>query len=74
MADNTFRVQGEKLAHALDDHIRRSYSDRSEALQVRRAVADYFRARIVSAREPRRPYPDRPPVDHRPADEPGDWN
>jgi hypothetical protein len=49
MPDNTFRTYGEKLALALDQHIDREFRDRSEALQVRLAVADYFKVATVSA-------------------------
>ena len=75
MPDNKFRVQGEKLARALDEHIGREFTERSEALQVRVAVADYFRTRTVSAERPRRPFPHQSPEDERPiGDPPGDWN
>ena len=75
MPDNTFRVVGEKLANALDQHIAREYPDRSEALQVRLAVADYFKLRTVTARNPRRPFPHQSPTDERPSgDSGGDWN
>jgi hypothetical protein len=75
MPDNGLRVQGEKLARALDEHIRRQFSDRSEALQVRLAVADYFRMRTRTAEAPRRPFPQQSPDDERPiGDPPGDLN
>jgi hypothetical protein len=75
MPDNRLRVQGEKLARALDEHIDREFSERSEALQVRLAVADYFHTRTSTAKEPRRPFPFQSPDDERPiGDPPGDWN
>jgi hypothetical protein len=49
MPDNKFRVQGDKLARALDEHIGREFTERSDALQVRLAVAEYFQTRTVSA-------------------------
>ena len=70
MPDNTFRTHGEKLARALDQHIAREYSDRSEALQVRLAVAEYFKGATVTAGAPRRPFPHPSPAE----DVPGDWN
>ena len=75
MPDNRSRVQGEKLARALDEHIRREFPERSEALQVRLAVANYFQMRTSTAEAPRRPFPRQTPEDERPTgDPPGDWN
>jgi len=75
MPDNTFRAHGEKLARALDQHIVHEYRDRSEALQVRLAVADYFRVATIGADAPRRPFPHQSATDERPVgDPPGDWN
>jgi hypothetical protein len=73
MPDNTLRTHGEKLARALDQHIGREFPDRSEALQVRLAVAEHFKVRTISADAPRRPFPDQSPTGERPAT-PGDWN
>jgi hypothetical protein len=48
--DNTFRELGEKLARSLDEHIGREFSESSQALEVRLAVAEYFRKATISAR------------------------
>jgi hypothetical protein len=74
MPENRFRVQGEKLARALDAHIEREFPERSDALHVRVAVADYFRMRTISAEAPRRPFPRQSPEDESTRDMPGDWN
>jgi hypothetical protein len=70
MPDNRFRVQGEKLARALDEFIAAEFPDRSQRLQVRRAVAEFFSRATVSAERPRRPLPDESPT----GELPGDWN
>src|SRR5689334_21231266 len=66
MPDNRSRVHGEKLARALDAHIDREFSERADALQVRLAVADYFRTRTISASAPRRPFLHQSPEDEGP--------
>jgi hypothetical protein len=68
--DNRLRARGEKLARALDEFIVSEFPDRSERLEVRRAVADFFRTATVTAEHPRRPFPAERPA----GDLPGDWN